>query len=76
MRSAIPLKVRNTLKEIRVKKKMTQTEVACKSRISVSTYINIENGKSLPNIKTALLIAKALQCKVEKLFKVEIYQHD
>ncbi|MCX8035026.1 MAG: helix-turn-helix domain-containing protein [Candidatus Dojkabacteria bacterium] len=76
MRSAIPLKIRNKLREIRVKKKMTQSQVAFKCGLALSTYQNIEKGKSQPSLKTALLIAKALDYQVEKLFRVEIYQHD
>ncbi len=76
MRRAIHLKVRNKLKEIRVRKKLTQIDIAMKCGLALSTYQNIENGKSEPSLKTALLISKSLNYQVEKLFSVEKYHHD
>lgn len=76
MRNAISLKLNNKLREIRLKKKLSQTIIAHKCGISVSTYQNIEAGKSEPGVKTDLLIAQILDYKLDKLFTVQKYHHD
>lgn len=42
-----------------------------KTGIPQSTLSDIENGKSIPNIKDALIIAEALNCRIEDLFVLE-----
>lgn len=60
--------VNTKLKEKREKTGLTQVEVAEKAGISERAYQNYEAGKRLPNVQTAILIAKALKSTVEKLF--------
>ncbi len=62
--------VLTSLKQIRDKKGLTQVEVAYKANIAVRTYQNYEAGERIPNVHTALNLAKVLNCSVEELFPV------
>lgn len=62
----------NNLKTQREKMDLTQVQVARKVQISESAYQNYEAGKRLPNVRTAIKIAQALNSTVEKLFKENI----
>lgn len=53
---------------MREKTGLTQVEIAEKANISIRGYQNYEAGKRLPNVHTAILIAKALNSTVEKCF--------
>lgn len=57
-----------TLKEIRIKKKMTRKELAELSRISEAYLSMIENGKRTPTIEVINNIANALNCKPNIIF--------
>ncbi len=46
----------------------TQVQVADKANISERVYQKYEAGECIPNIYTAIRIAKALNTKVEKIF--------
>lgn len=56
------------LKNARKKTNLTQKEVAKKVGISVTAYQRYEADLRIPNVKTAKLIAKALNSTVEELF--------
>ena len=56
------------LKEIRTQKGFTQESLAKALNITLRHYINIEQGKSLPNILTGLLISKLLKVNPYKLW--------
>lgn len=56
------------LKTTRETEGLTQVQVAEKAKISEISYQRIEYGNQLPNVKTAKLIAKALNSTVEELF--------
>lgn len=58
----------NTLKIIREKRGFTQVQIADKALISEISYQRIEYGTQNPSLKTAQLIAKALNSTVEELF--------
>jgi len=50
---------------------LSQKQVAAKAKTSNTHYQNIEYGKNVPNVQTAILIAKALDRNVgdmESLF--------
>ena len=66
------VKVNTTLKQIRVKKGLTQVQLAEKANISVRHYQDIEAATSEPSVKIALLIAQALNTPVEFLFGTAI----
>jgi len=64
------MKIANNLKKIRQNMNLSQEEVAKKCGICTSTYIDIEKGKSVPKLTTALLISKVLQENIHRLFTV------
>ena len=57
-----------TLKEIRIKKKMTRKNLAEQSNISEAYLSMLENGKRKPTIEVINNIAKALKCKPDIIF--------
>lgn len=59
----------DNVKKHRELKEMTETEVAEKAGIDISTYLNIETGKSIPRIVTLVKVANALEVKIKKLIK-------
>lgn len=64
--------VRNKLKEIRMREYMlNQKEFCAMIGISQSTYSTIEANKTQGNIETLLIIAKALNRKVEEIWYLE-----
>ncbi len=62
------MELRNHLKTVRKNKKLTQREIARRSKLSLMGYIKIENGESVPKLTTAFLIAQALGESLGKLF--------
>lgn len=56
------------LKAKRLEMGLTQVQVAKKAHISEISYQRIEYGKQMPRLKTAILIAQALNSTVEELF--------
>lgn len=62
------------LKNARKKARITQVEVANKAEISETSYQRIEYGTQQPSLKTALLIAEALNTTVEKIFPLQQIQ--
>ncbi|WP_312649002.1 helix-turn-helix transcriptional regulator [Aminipila sp.] len=64
--------MKTILKTIREKKGFTQVEVADKANIAIRTYQNYEAGERVPNVHTAISIAKALNTSIEVLFPVTV----
>lgn len=60
--------VRNELGYIREQKGMSQEQLAWKSSVSRHTISEIELERRIPSVKTALLLARALECSVEEIF--------
>lgn len=58
------------LKKAREKAGLTQVEFAYQAKVSLRAYQYYENGKRVPDVLTAILIAKALNSTVEELFNV------
>lgn len=58
----------NLIKEERLKKNMTQTELAALVNVSRQTIFSIETNKYIPSVMLALKIAKVLGKKVDFLF--------
>lgn len=58
----------NLIKEERLKKKITQTELAEMVNVSRQTIFSIETNKYIPSVLLALKIAKVLGKKIEFLF--------
>ena len=69
MNSDIALK--NSIKEIRNQKKISQEELAKMVGTTRQTIIAIEKGQFNPSAKLAILICLALDTKFETLFWVE-----
>ena len=57
------------LKERRTSLGFTQRQVAEGTKINVRTIINIEKGKTIPNLLYAMKIAKFLEMGVEEVFE-------
>lgn len=57
------------IRDIRVKKKKSQEEIATACDLSHTTYGDIERGKRLVRKETAERIAKLLSTSVDKLFE-------
>lgn len=56
------------LKELRLKKGLTQTELGEKVGVKQSTFTNWENGKREPNFETIIKIADLFEVSVDWLF--------
>lgn len=57
-----------TLKEIRIKRKMSRKKLAELSSISIAYLSMIENGKRIPTVEVINNIANALNCKPNIIF--------
>ena len=62
------LVLRNHIKEIRLQKGMSQTELADMVGVSRNTISSIETGQFTPSAKLALILSLGLQKKFEELF--------
>lgn len=62
------MKLRNNLKTIRQDKGLTQVQVAKKVKVTVRAYQKYENEGQVPNARTAICIAKALDTTVETIW--------
>lgn len=60
----------NKLGYLREKAGMSQADLSKKTGISKHAISEIELCKREPKLKTALLIAAALKCKVEDIFSI------
>ncbi len=60
--------LKNNLKEIRKKKKLSQDELATMVGVSRNTISSIETGQFSPTAKLALIICIALDKKFEEIF--------
>ena len=61
-------RVENRIKEIRTDLRMTQAQLAELVGVARVSIVAIENGRFLPTIETALLISRALDIPLERLF--------
>lgn len=62
--------MKTKIKEFRTKKGMTQAELAEKVGVRRETIVFLEQGKYNPSLKLAHDVAKELDTKIEKLFKL------
>lgn len=65
------MQVKNQLGYIREQKGISQEQLAWKSQVSRHTISEIELDKREPTLKTALLLARALDCTVEDIFELK-----
>ena len=64
--------MKNTVKEERQKKQLTQVQLAELVGVSRQTIFSIEINKYVPSVVLSLKIAKAFGKKVEDIFKLEM----
>ena len=57
-----------TLKECRIKKALTQKQVAARVGISKRSYQYYETGERMPDVQTAIRISRTLNSTVEDLW--------
>jgi len=60
----------NRLREERVRKGLTQAELAAMTEVSRKTINTVENGVFVPSTVLALRLARALDVTVEALFQL------
>jgi putative transcriptional regulator len=60
--------VMNAVRETRVRREITQEQLAELTGLARQSIISIEKGRFLPTIETALRLADALQVSIEDLF--------
>jgi len=60
--------LRNNLKQLRRNLKLSQQQIADRCFITVRTYVDIENGKREPGAKLSILIARAVNERMDKVF--------
>jgi putative transcriptional regulator len=60
--------LQNRLKEYRVRRNLTQEQLAGQIGVSRKTVNTVENGVFIPSTVLALKMAKALRAPVEELF--------
>lgn len=60
-----------TIKEYRNRSNLTQEDVARALDVTLSHYQKIEKGKSIPNVKTGLKMARLYNVDPYELFEVD-----
>ncbi len=70
------MKLRNSLKESRLQKGLTQEALAAMVRVTRQTIISIEKEKFVPSVKLALELSRALDVPIGVLFRLENEQGD
>lgn len=63
--------VRNSVREFRKERRMTQDQLAESISVTRQTIIAIEKQRYEPSIGTAIKLATVLECQLEKLFWIE-----
>lgn len=64
--------MKNTVREERLKKQLTQVQLAELVGVSRQTIFAIEISKYIPSVVLSLKLAKAFGKKVEDIFKLEV----
>ena len=63
--------LKNTLREVRQKKGLTQEELGSSVGVSRQTIISIERYRYKPTLELAMKISEKLNIRIEKLFYFE-----
>lgn len=61
----------NTIKEFRIKKELTQDELAKLVKVRRETIVFLEKNKYTPSLKLAFELSKVFNKKIEDLFSFE-----
>lgn len=64
--------MKNTVKEERIKKQLTQVQLAELIGVSRQTIFSIEVNKYVPSVILSMKLAKAFGKKVEDIFTLEL----
>jgi putative transcriptional regulator len=65
------MKIKNKIKELRLKYNLTQEELAEKAGVRRETIVFLEQGKYNPSLNLAHQVAKILKTSIDKLFIFE-----
>ena len=68
----MPEHIQNTLSDFRIKKNLTQEELAKILGVTRQTIIAIEKGNYTPSVLLALKIAQYFKKPVESIFTIEL----
>jgi putative transcriptional regulator len=60
--------VRNTVKQLRAERRLSQAELGEAVGVSRQTVNSIETGKWLPSLPLAMALARYFGCSVEEVF--------
>jgi len=60
--------ISNSLKEARLKRGITISELARRTKLSRMTIANIENKRVVPNIESAIFISRELEEQLDVIF--------
>lgn len=63
--------MKTTIRQLRIKKKLTQKELAQEVGVRRETIVFLEQGKYMPSLKLAYNIAKVFDVPIEKVFVFE-----
>jgi putative transcriptional regulator len=63
--------MKNYLKETRIRKQLTQLQLAELVNVSRQSIISIETNRYIPSVLLSLKLAHVLEIKVEALFELE-----
>jgi transcriptional regulator with XRE-family HTH domain len=69
----IQVKIGNRIKEIREKEKLTQAELAKKSKLNRTFIIHVEKGRRNLSVQSLESILKGLKIPFNKFFKKDIF---
>lgn len=59
----------NALKKMRLKRRLSQEDIAIKMGVTPATVCRWENGEFLPRADKLIALAKVLKCSVSALLK-------
>lgn len=65
------MRIDNKLAVLRENQGLSQEQLAWKSGVSRHAISEVELGKRIPTLKTALLLARTLKCTVDDIFTLE-----
>ena len=68
--------ISNKLKEIRLKRGITISELARRTSLNRMTITNIENKKVVPGLESAILISRELDTHINEIFFEKNVNHE
>ena len=66
--------MKNNLKPLRKRKRLTQEELASLIHVSTDTYRNYETGRSDPPLETLIKLSKILECSTDEILLIESFE--